>query len=226
MADKKNKLTEGTGFLSFVTFVGGFVNAYTYMTRGKFLTNGMTGNMTKVGVALAQGNITGFIDAFTPILCAIAGAVISEIVRVSAPKKTDWRRSALLVQAMMMAIVAFLPLSVPDVFVTRFGCLIVGYQLCLFRTCSWGAHNTTICTGNLRSVGQYLFAALHDHTEGSTGRFIGYTLLVASFSLGSFVSALLCTWFGTYALLAASLVDIGLYYVIRRSEEGPAAQAA
>jgi len=225
MADKKGKLTESVHFLAWITFVGGFLNAYSYGTRNKFLCNGMTGNMSKMGISLGQGNIGGFIDALTPVLCAIAGAVLSEVIRVSADKKKDWRRTALLVQAMLMAMVAFLPLSVPDVLVTRILCLIVGYQLCLFRTCQWGAHNTTICTGNLRSVGQYLFSAVYDRTEGSKNRFVFYTLLVISFSVGSFVATLLCSFMSTYALLAACLVNIMLYYMIRRDEEGARAAA-
>jgi len=125
------------------------------MTRGGVFANNRTGNMSKLGIMLAMGNWEAAIQCFIPILACILGASSSEFVRYSFSKRFDWRRISLLMEALALLSIAFVPENTADTAVTTGLSFIAGFQLCLFRSCEYGAHNTTICTGNLRSVGQY-----------------------------------------------------------------------
>ena len=48
-------ITESTGFMLAVTTLGGFLNSYTYATRDGVFANMHTGNMTRLGISLADG---------------------------------------------------------------------------------------------------------------------------------------------------------------------------
>ena len=56
----------------------------------------------------------------------------------------------------------------------------MGYQLCLFRKCLGIAYNTTIITGNIRSVGELLYDAIDKKTADDIIKLIIFTLLTFS----------------------------------------------
>lgn len=73
------KITPGFGFM--LTFVGGYVNAYTYITRNGILANMHTANMSKMGINLAVGNFKGALSFFITICTCIGGAFFSEFFK-------------------------------------------------------------------------------------------------------------------------------------------------
>ena len=189
-------LVERVPFLAGVTFLGGYLDAYTYLTRGGVFANNHTANMAKLGITMAQGNFSGAMDCLIPILGCVFGAFTSELVRIRFPGHHDWRKRALILELLALLVVGFIPAGVPDAVVNTTLSFVTGFQLCLFRSCRWGAHNTTICTGNLRSVGQFLFGALHQRTKDAAVRLIFYTCLVFSFVVGSAIGVPVCTLLG------------------------------
>ena len=67
----------------------------------------------------------------------------------------------------------------------------MGYQLCLFRSCLGIPFNTTICTGNIRTVGQLFFTALDQENKASIKKLITFTSLTFSFAIGSIPGTLI-----------------------------------
>ena len=165
---KKSTITESTLFLAVLTAIGGFINAYSFVVREGFLPNGMTGNMTKVGIQIAQGNFSGAFVFAAPILSAVAGAAFCEFVKrtVQSPQFN------LLLEGFGFFVLAVFPEMVPELFYNMYLCFLVGYQLCLFQASRFGAYNTTICTGNLRSVGQYCYEFLSERNMGAALKMI------------------------------------------------------
>jgi uncharacterized membrane protein YoaK (UPF0700 family) len=159
-----------------------------------------------LGIELARGSFNGAWNCFLPILACIFGSMASEWVKHHEAKGQDWRVRALLLETTALFVVSFVPASVPDVLLNTTLSFITGFQLCLFRTSRWGAHNTTICTGNLRTVGQFLYGAFHDRTRESWVRLIDYVSLVTAFVLGAAVGVPICLLTGSWAALAGCLL--------------------
>ncbi len=226
MEKKRVPLAESMLFLTVVTFMGGFIDTYIYTTRNGFFPNGHTTNMAKVGIALAHGNWSGLIGSLIfPIAC-ILGVLCSELVRTLVRDRWDWRRIALGLEFLLLCGVAFVPASAPATPINFFGCFITAYQLCLFRKCEFGPHNTTICTGNLRSAGQFFFSALHDHTAADWMRFLKYGSFLVTFILGSAFSALVCEALGGYASLVGAAIVAGLFLAMALDEKKTANSVA
>lgn len=185
---------EKTSFLFLLTWVGGYCNAYTYVTRNKILANNHTGDMSKVGISLAQNNYTAAWESFILIISCVFGVFLYETLGTKLTKnytKKDWRVWALLIESALLLIVGLLPESAPNILVTSLMSTTTGFQLAIFRKWLTASHNTTICTGNLRSLGQYLGRAAMfggDHWK----KLFTYTILLSSFIIGSYSCTAFC----------------------------------
>lgn len=200
---------ERPGFLVIITLIGGYMNAYTYITRDGVLANMHTANMSHLGINLALGNWQIALSYFLPIASCIFGAAFSEAVKsqiAKSPIQGDWRKFALLLEAAALFAVGCMPLSVPNVFVTLFVSFFMGFQLCLFRTCLGVAHNTTICTGNIRNVGQKLYEVLTERNGQSLKTFLTFANLTFSFAVGAIPGILFSARYGERAVWLCSVM--------------------
>ncbi|MBQ7519186.1 MAG: DUF1275 domain-containing protein, partial [Clostridia bacterium] len=57
--------------------VGGFLEAYTYVTRDGVFANAQTGNIARMGIYLAQGDILKTLRYFIPVVAFMAGVTLS-----------------------------------------------------------------------------------------------------------------------------------------------------
>jgi uncharacterized membrane protein YoaK (UPF0700 family) len=198
-------------FMIIITFVGGYMNAYTYITRHEILANMHTANMSKFGISMAQGKWDDALSFFLPIVMCILGAAFSEFIKKRLNLKGiqgDWRKIALLLEAVCLFILGLFPENAPDMTVTLPVSFFMGYQLCLFRKFEGTAHNTTICTGNLRNVGQLLFAALDSRTGAAWKKLFTFAALTFSFVLGTIPGTWLSEIFSTRAVWICTAILI------------------
>ncbi len=198
---KKATITESTLFLIILTAVGGYINAYGSFVRG-FMPNGMTRNMTLIGMNLAQGNTAGIVQSVIPITGIIIGAVVCEYIR----NRFKSEQMLLLFEGFCFLLLAVLPDTTPAFPGNLYICFIAGYQLCMFRRSGFGAFNTTICTGNLRSVGQHVYEFLSKRNMESAMRMLTFIILVFSFSLGALLGSWAVMLWGKAAAFAGTAV--------------------
>lgn len=202
-------------FIGIITFVGGYMNGYTYITRHNILANMHTANMSKLGINIALGDWSEALKYFAPIMACILGAAFSELIKILIELykfKGDWRKYALILESISLFWIGILPISFPDVIVTNLVSFFMGYQLCLFRTCLGVAFNTTICTGNIRNVGQLLFDAVDEENKKNKRKFLTFTALTFSFVFGAIPGTLIslalsirAVWICSIILLVQSL---------------------
>lgn len=226
--NKKLSPWERPLFLMIITFVGGYMNAYTYITRNGILANMHTANMSKLGINIALNHWQKALNHFIPILVCILGAAFSEYIKfwiIKKKYKGDWRKIALLLESIALFYIGLLPKSVPDRMVTNLISFLMGYLLCLFRNCFGIAYNTTICTGNLRIVGQLLYSALDEKSKDSIKKFTTFTALTFSFVLGvipgTIISIIIDTksvWICSFILLA-QVVWIYIYELYNQTSD-------
>ena len=142
---------------------------------------------------------------FLPIASCIFGAAFSEAVKSQLSKvpfmeigvnlPCFWKPQPSLLWAVCH-------LSLPNILVTLFVSFFMGFQLCLFRTCLGVAHNTTICTGNIRNVGQKLYQVLTERSGQSLKTFLTFANLTFSFAVGAVPGILFSARYGGKSSLA------------------------
>ena len=219
MDKKKIPLVEHPLFMVGLTMLGGFMNAYTYVTRGGLLCTMHTGNMARFGLTLADGNWTKSLSYFIPIISCVIGSACSEFVKERSSKEGDWRKNALLIEALALILVAFVPSTAASLIVTSSLAAVAGFQFSLFRAVPWGAHSTVVCTGNLRSLGQYLYSMLHERTPAAVRRFFGYFCVVFSFSFGTVIGVHLSRAFGVFSSFAGAAMACLLFLLMALDEK-------
>ena len=57
--------------------VGGFLEAYTYVTRDGVFANAQTGNIARMGINLARGNVLLTLRYLIPVIAFMAGVTLS-----------------------------------------------------------------------------------------------------------------------------------------------------
>ena len=196
-------------FIMIITFIGGYMNGYTYITRHNILANMHTANMSKLGINIAICQWQDALSYFFPIVACILGAAFSELVKsilIAHKFKGNWRKLALVFEAISLFFIGLLPTSCPDIIVTNLVSFFMGYQLCLFRECLGIAFNTTICTGNIRNVGQLLYNTLDKKSKDSIRMLVIYTCLTFSFALGAIPGTLVSISISTKAVWVCSFI--------------------
>lgn len=202
-----------------LTFVGGFLEAYTYLLHGGVFANAQTGNLALMAIYAVQKNVHALYYLW-PVGAFLAGVLVSEWMRtkLSAKGRALWHRALVLAEAVLMAAVAFLPTSWPDAVVI----VLVSFQCSLqfngFRTTHGMAYATTFCTGNLRSAGENLYHAVAGRDRGRALAALRYFSVIFVFMAGACVGVACVGWFGAKAILLCTAVALAAFAMLAAGE--------
>jgi uncharacterized membrane protein YoaK (UPF0700 family) len=94
-----------------LTVTGGFLDAYTYLCRGKVFANAQTGNIVLLGVKLAEGQFDALLHYLIPILAFALGVVVAELTRrrFRSHPAIHWRQNVIALVIAILGLVALLP---------------------------------------------------------------------------------------------------------------------
>ena len=170
-----------------LTVGGGFLDAYTYFTRGGVFSNAQTGNLVLLAIRLAEGDLTALPRYLPPILAFALGVVAAELVRdrYRASHALHWRQAVVALEALILLATAFLPQDRWDAAVNAAVSFVCAMQVESFRKIRGNAVATTMCTGNLRSGTALLFHGLHTRDRGALRQALQYYGIILFFILGA-----------------------------------------
>lgn len=134
---------------------GGFMDAYSYIQRDEVFANAQTGNILLFGVRLSEGNFSGALQYFLPVLAFVLGIAAAELVRVKGQHLLHWRQISVISEAVILAAVAFIPLT-QNIIANSLISFACGIQVESFRKIRGNSIATTMCIGNIRSGTQHL----------------------------------------------------------------------
>lgn len=176
-----------------LTLAGGYFDAYTYFSRGGVFANAQTGNIIKLGIQLALGNMEKVIQYMIPILSFSLGIlVVLRIQTIMHRKKITFiRRSVLLIEIACCIIVSFIPESEETNIIANtivsFACAM---QMECFKTFIGQVFATTVSTGNLRKAIDFMYSGIKNHDPSHIKLSLQYLFIVFVFIFGA--------WLGTH----------------------------
>ncbi|MBR1828406.1 MAG: DUF1275 domain-containing protein, partial [Atopobiaceae bacterium] len=96
-----------------LTLVGGYLDAYTYFERGGVFANAQTGNIVKLGIALANGARDLYLRYLIPIVAFSVGLLTALAIKeyLEARELRLVRRSVLAAEIVGLAVVGLIPLN-------------------------------------------------------------------------------------------------------------------
>lgn len=147
---KKHELP---GVACMLTLMGGFLDAYTYTCRDGVFANAQTGNVVKLGIALANGDGWLVLRYIIPIMAFILGVLIS----MWFCRHHFGRQYILVIEGIILAIVSLIPSSLlTNLLANVLVSFVCAMQAEAFRKVSGLGYASTMCTGNLRSMTECL----------------------------------------------------------------------
>lgn len=186
MNDRTVQMSEAYSLGALLTVGGGFLDAYTYFTRGGVFSNAQTGNLVLLAIRLAEGDLTALPRYLPPILAFALGVVAAELVRdrYRASHALHWRQAVVALEALILLATAFLPQDRWDAAVNAAVSFVCAMQVEAFRKIRGNALATTMCTGNLRSGTELLYHGLRDRDPAALRRSLQYYGIILCFLAG------------------------------------------
>ena len=187
---------------------GGCMDAYSYLFRGQVFSNAQTGNMLLLGVNIAGGNFAVALKYFWPVLFFAIGIIVSDVINTRKKyKMVHWRQISVLLEAIILTAVVFLPESANDLAnaLLSFAC---GIQVQSFRAIHGNSITTTMCIGNFRSGTANLDRFIVTKEKSYLKKSMLYYGIIVSFIVGAIIESFLIPILGTYSILFSTVLLI------------------
>lgn len=205
-------------FALLLTVANGFLDAYTYLARGGVFANVQTGNVILFALEMSRGKPINALAHVWPILAFVAGVGLASHLksgRVDRYLKHPMRWTMLL-QAIVLFIIGFVPTSVAHSYVTVPISFVAAMQIGLFRNIGDFVYLPVATTGNLMRLVEAGYTGFVDHDATSRRAFGTYAALTVVFAGGALVGAFATRAWRVHAiwLPAAVLVVTLVLFVV------------
>lgn len=209
-----------------LTFAGGYLDAYTYSSRGGVFANAQTGNIVKLGISLAKGEPESCLRFLIPIIAFCLGTLAALMI-AGALEHSSFRfirRGILVIEMFVICVVSIIPQSaelniVANVLVS-FMCAM---QMEGFKTFVGQPMTTTVATGNLRKSVEFLYEAVKKKDWERVSVSFSYLFVILVFIFGAYIGMLVTEVLGVSAisyLLVLYIISFLLITVKRYKESG------
>lgn len=212
MKQKNYRIFERVRVAIMLTFMSGFLDAYTFVTQGKRFAGLQTGNLIYLMKGLAEGNLSDVANYLLPIFAFMLGAVFTYFARAFAARHQAlrWHALAGLILLVGVGITAILAQYIASQWTVLSLAFIAAVQLESFKRMRGTPYTNTMMTGNLKNMSVLILQGLFEHKPEVLKRG-GYTfLIILGFCLGVFTSTLLSLKFDENALYALLPIIFGL----------------
>ncbi len=211
----KNKFHESYVFYYILTFVGGYLGAYSYVLHDGVFASAQTGNLILLGIEFANGNYTDWYKYILPIMAFSFGIVVAEYIgKRKCFVKLKSSQMVLYIEAAVLSLVLVMPSSEMDFIANITIAVAAALQTQSFRCIGGHAHFTTMCTGNIRSISEYAYNAFTKSDSNSIIVLILRLGIIISFTVGVVIGVVICDLIGFNSMIVAIiiLVLLGLTY--------------
>ncbi|KAA4379779.1 DUF1275 domain-containing protein, partial [Bacteroides ovatus] len=145
--------SESLQIMFILTLIGGFLDSYSYVTRGGVFAFAQTGNLVLLSINICYGNLDKIVRYVMPIIAFILGTTLVRIFEKKHKymKIVHWRQVIIVFEGIILALVGFIPENL-----NKLACLLISFvcamQIEAFRRFNGVDLMTTMCTGNLKKA--------------------------------------------------------------------------
>lgn len=187
-----------------LAFIGGYIDAYTYLVRGNVFSNAQTGNIVLLGINIAKGNLIECYIYFFPILSFLVGIIFTEMVikRKHNFKVLSWKQIILIIESISLIIISFIPCDETyNIICTSLISFVCSLQIKSFNKINGMPYTTTMCISNLRNATEKLYEYKHTKDNLTLKGSFEYFGIVILFLLGAMISGILVNIFKSSSII-------------------------
>jgi uncharacterized membrane protein YoaK (UPF0700 family) len=194
--------TRSLWFALLLTLANGFLDAHTYLARGGVFANVQTANVIFGAIDASERRFALALAHVWPILAFIAGVALASHIKSGrverfVPHPLRWTMA---VQAVALAIIGFVPSSVPHSYVTVPISFLAAVQMGLFRNIGELVYLPVATTGNLMRCLEAGYDGFVEKKQESRRAFGVYGALIVVFAVGALIGAFASRAWGVHAI--------------------------
>lgn len=210
METKEKVLSQHLIIGLFLALAGGWIDAYTYLTRDGVFAFAQTANIILLSVKAVTGDFGSIVAYLCPILSFAVGLFLCKLLSRYLRIRDRERLLILGIEMALLCVIGTLNLSVPNLVVTGCVSLISALQFGSFRLLDGYPYATTMCTGNLRVMVDSMFDCIFDKNKEAGIKSLKYLAVLLSFAGGAALSAFLAGVWSIYSVLFALIPLFGV----------------
>jgi uncharacterized membrane protein YoaK (UPF0700 family) len=200
-------------FALLLTLANGFLDAHTYISRGGVFANVQTANVIFSAIDVSKREWAAALAHLWPLLAFIVGVTLASHIKSGrlervVPHSLRWTMG---VQAVALAIIGFVPSSVPYSYVTVPISFLAAVQIGLFRNIGDLAYLPVATTGNMMRFVEAGYDGFVEKHPDPRKAFAVYGSLILAFASGAVIGAVASQAWGVHAIwLPAGFLAITL----------------
>lgn len=168
-----------------LTFVGGYIDAYTFLERGGTLAAGQTGNLIFLASEVSHHNLDGGLLKIISVISFMIGVMFVSLIHAKIATRY-WRLIALLPITMSSIIVGFIPASIPNIYIIP----PLAFSMAMLTTAlgkiEGEGYANTFSTGNLKKAVIALSEFIINKNKVQLSKSLLYIRIVISFVVGGY----------------------------------------
>ena len=216
----KRQISESIEVGVFLALSGGFMDAYSYINRGKVFANAETGNIILMALKVCEGKFFEAVNYLIPIISFAVGVAICEIIKYRKERinMIHWRQILVLFEIFAFIVVGFLPQEMNRV-ANSIISMISGIQFATFPKIRGTAMATTMCTGNLKTGTQNMYRGIKTGDKSAIEKGLYYYVCILVFILGTMVGYFAVKLMAEKAIFLAALAMINIFIMMFKEFE-------
>ena len=189
-------------FALLLTLANGFLDAHTYLARGGVFANVQTANVIFSAIDLSERKAAAALAHVWPLLAFITGMLLASHIKSGrmeqvVPHSLRWTMG---VQAVVLAIIGFVPASVDHTYVTVPISFLAAVQIGLFRSVGDLAYLPVATTGNLMRFMESAYDSVVEKRSEARRAVLVYGTLILAFAGGALAGAVASNAWGVHAI--------------------------
>ena len=221
LVDKRVVIHESLPIGILLAMAGGFLDVYTYLFHGEVFASMQSGNVILLGVSVAQGKFHLVVRYLVPITIFMVGIFATDLLKHKFPRRhfLIWQNAAVIIEMTGVFFVGLWAHHASNLVINSALSFFAAIQYAAYRRLAGLPYATTMTTGNLRSIADYIYG--HFFTKDPTASFkIKYTsVIVAGFFGGAVLSTLLAPFFKGRSIWCVSLLLLAVLVISLQNQE-------
>lgn len=217
---KRDKMAESFVVAMLLAMVGGYLDIYCYLARGKVFANTQTGNLVLLGYNIAQGNMHKVIYYLFSIFSFMTGVCSAKCIeyKFKEGRHLYWLHISLCIEMMALFIVMFIREGSLNVIANVIVSFVCGLQVQSFRKVNGKAYSTIMFTGNLKNLADHFSHYIITKEKASLENGSIYLGVTLAFVIGGWLGALTTDEYGVRAVGLVNII-LALVFVVLYQEK-------
>ena len=211
--------SESLQIMFILTLIGGFLDSYSYVTRGGVFAFAQTGNLVLLSINICYGNLDKIVRYVMPIIAFILGTTLVRIFEKKHKymKIVHWRQVIIVFEGIILALVGFIPENL-----NKLACLLISFvcamQIEAFRRFNGVDLMTTMCTGNLKKATGRLIDYFYTKDNNLLKASLTTYSAILIFILGCIIGTLTSIVYSTKSILVLPVIILIAFIIMHETE--------